>query len=175
MRLSQAFENTCEELLKVGPFPLHSHVSLCVAQEYKAFKAGLLTRLGYMSSLHEQEGGRNLNSTIVLDYVRQVMQICDLTVEEMTGSFNERVQQITFMSAAKQMEIYSAMGGRQVSGGEGGEHVELFFPLLLFGRSLASAFARICFRSSRGPASRSSCRQNRCFSARCLASRVPIS
>ncbi len=45
------------------------------------FKAGLLTRLGYMSSLQEMERGKNLNSTVVLDYIRQVMVTCDEAVE----------------------------------------------------------------------------------------------
>lgn len=80
------------------------------------FKSGLLTRLGYMSSLQETERGKNLNSTVVLDYIRQVMVICDEAVEECTGAFNERVQQIGLLSTSKQAEIYAAMGGRQELG-----------------------------------------------------------
>lgn len=99
-RLAAAFEGMCANMVK----------------EYKAFKAGVLTKLGCLSSLHEMDRGRNLNSSIVLEYIRQVMAICDQCVEQVTASFNERVQQVDLLRVEKQNEIYSAMGGRQELG-----------------------------------------------------------
>lgn len=84
--------------------------------EYNAFKDGILTKLGYLSSLREQHNGRNLNSSVVLDYIRAVMEICDKCVEEMTTQFNERVQQVEYLTAAKQQEFFSSMGGRKELG-----------------------------------------------------------
>jgi hypothetical protein len=67
-------------------------------------------------ALGSQDRGRNLNSSIVLEYIRQVMAICDEAVEEATSAFNDRVQQIDLLTPSKQNEIYSSMGGRQASG-----------------------------------------------------------
>lgn len=96
-----------------------------------------------MSSLHETEGGRSLNSTVVLDYIRQVMGVCDETVEEMTSQFNERIQQIELLSAAKQAEVFSAMGGRQELGQRVRAHLFQVKPCIYF--SLFACWC-CCFR-----------------------------
>jgi hypothetical protein len=99
--LSTAFETLCSSLVA----------------EYQAFKDGLLLRLGYSSSLRELDrNGRNLNSSVVLEYTREVMLVCDACVEQMTSQFNDRVHQIDFLAPAKQSEVYGSMGGRQELG-----------------------------------------------------------
>jgi hypothetical protein len=70
-------------------------------------------RLGVSSSLRELDrSGRNLNAVVVLDYIREVMAVCDACVSEMTTQFNERVRQIEFLPPAKQTELFATMGGR---------------------------------------------------------------
>ena len=99
--LSQAFEGLC----------------LALNLEYGAFKDGVLLRLGYSSSLRERDrSGRSLNASVVLEYIREIMAVCDECVEQMTSQFNDRVRQIEFLPATKQSEVFGSMGGRQELG-----------------------------------------------------------
>jgi hypothetical protein len=107
---------TLENLELVDEATLASEFeSLCHAlvTEYHAFKDGILLKLGVSSSLREMDrSGRNLNASVVLEYVRDVMAACDTCVEQMTTQFNERVRQIEFLPPAKQTEVFAAMGGK---------------------------------------------------------------
>ncbi len=96
-KLAAEFEGVCNALVA----------------EYHTFKDGVLLRLGVSSSLRELDrSGRNLNASVVLDYIREVMLVCDACVEQMTAQFNDRIRQIELMPPAKQAEIFGSMGGR---------------------------------------------------------------
>ena len=97
--------------------------------EFCCLKTGVLIQEGYLSSLTENvDNLQTVNSSVVLQYIHEVMTLCDENINELTNKFNSVIKNIEQLSSKIKQSIFKQISPSTFVGDVARNHLKQIKP-----------------------------------------------